>query len=203
LLAAKALGLATVPVHIARDLSPEQIKAYRLADNRTGEEADWDDDLLKLEIGDLDIAGFDLRLTGFDDGELVRIRLTGNEGLTDPDDIPEPPANPVTRLGDCWLLGSHRLICGDSTDGVTVEKALAGTSPHLMVTDPPYGVEYDASWRRRAGINSPTVAIGKVLNDSRADWRDAWALFPATSPTFGTRACSPVRSPRAWRPPIL
>jgi ParB-like chromosome segregation protein Spo0J len=138
LLAAKALGLATVPVHIARDLSPEQIKAYGLADNRTGEEADWDDDLLKLEIGDLDIAGFDLRLTGFDYDELARIRLAGNEGLTDPDDIPEPPANPVTRLGDCWLLGNHRLVCGDSTNAATVEKALAGTRPHLMVTDPPY-----------------------------------------------------------------
>ena len=83
----------------------------------------------------------------------------------------------MTRLGDVWQLGRHRLVCGDSTDPATVERALAGVRPHLMVTDPPYGVEYDPAWRNRAGLGS-TKRVGKVENDHRADWREAWALFP-------------------------
>jgi DNA modification methylase len=80
--------------------------------------------------------------------------------------------------GDVWLLGRHRLACGDCTDPLVVEKALAGVKPHLMVTDPPYGVEYDPAWRAKAGVNKSKGKLGKVLNDDKADWREAWALFP-------------------------
>jgi DNA modification methylase len=102
-------------------------------------------------------------------------------GLTDPDDVPPLPVDPVSALGDVWVLGAHRLICGDATDALAVDKVLAGVKPHLMVTDPPYGVEYDPSWRAKVNHDGPDDskrATGKVLNDDRADWREAWALFP-------------------------
>ena len=178
LAAARLLGMTEVPVHIADGLSPAQLQAYRLADNRTNEEAEWDNELLALELGDLADAGIDLLLTGFDTDELARIRIAGSEGLTDPDAAPALPAVPVTRPGDLWTFGRHRLLCGDSSNIETVRRALGSARPTLMVTDPPYGVNYDASWRQRAGISSPGAAIGVVTNDDRADWRTAWALFP-------------------------
>lgn len=179
LLAAQKLGMAEVPVHIATGLTPAQVKAYRLADNRTGEEADWDVDLLRLELDDLAAEGLDLALlTGFDGDELAKIRIAGTEGLTDPDAAPAPPEHPTSALGDVWVLGRHRLVCGDCTDPLVVDKALAGARPHLMVTDPPYGVKYDPKWRVEAGVGSTGAATGTVLNDDRADWREAWTLFP-------------------------
>jgi DNA modification methylase len=182
--AAIQLGMREVPVHVAAGLSDAQIKAYRLADNRTNEEAEWDEELLALELGDLKLEGYDLSLTGFDDDELAKALIAATEGLTDPDETPEPPVNPVTVLGDVWVLGRHRIICGDSTKVEDVEKVLAGVKPHLMVTDPPYGVEYDANWRNEAlradGTKIGGRAIGKVENDDNADWSDAWALFPGS-----------------------
>jgi len=152
-----------------------------LADNRTALDAGWDNDLLKIELQDLDAAGFDLTLTGFDLGEISALTLEATEGLTDPDAVPDAPAVPVTVLGDVWLLGRHRLMCGSSTDAHTVDAVLAGVKPHLMVTDPPYGVEYDANWRNEAdranGKPYGACAVGKVENDDRSDWSDAWALF--------------------------
>jgi ParB-like chromosome segregation protein Spo0J len=118
LIAAQKLGWAEVPVLVAGDLTPTQIKAYRLADNRTNEEAEWDNELLALELADLNIQDFDLALTGFDLDELTAIDAKANatsEGLTDPDEIPEAPADPISQPGDLWLLGKHRLLCGDST----------------------------------------------------------------------------------------
>ena len=96
------------------------------------------------------------------------------------DEVPEPPADPITKPGDLWVLGDHRVLCGDSTKAENIEKLLGGRIPFLMVTDPPYGVEYDSDWRLEAGINKPwqTLASGKVENDNRADWTESYKLFP-------------------------
>jgi DNA modification methylase len=178
LLAARKLGMNTVPVIELSGMSETQKRAYIIADNKLSLNAGWDEDLLGLELADLGSLGFDLSLTGFSDLELLALTSRGNPGLTDPDDVPEPPEQPTSTLGDVWLLGNHRLICGDSTDPVDVERVLAGVRPHLCVTDPPYGVEYDPTWREQRGIASEGLAKGAVLNDDRADWREAWALFP-------------------------
>jgi len=177
LLAARKLGMATVPVIELAHLTAAQRRAYVLADNKTALNAGWDEELLRLELGALQDMGFDVSLTGFDVEELDALFAVPTAGRTDPDDVPDLPENPVTRLGDIWLLGRHRLICGDATDAAVVEAVLDGVRPHLMTTDPPYGVDYDPAWRNRAGL-SRTGRVGKVLNDHRADWRDAWALFP-------------------------
>ena len=178
-MAARKLGINEVPVMIAKGWSKAQTKAYVLADNQLALNAGWDMDLLKVEMQGLDADGFDLGLIGFDDMTLDALLAEATpEGLTDPDDVPEPPDDPVTQPGDVWLLGKHRIVCGDSTDADTVAKALNGIEPHLMVTDPPYGVEYDPAWRANAGINKNKGKMGVVKNDDRADWREAWALFP-------------------------
>jgi DNA modification methylase len=116
-------------------------------------------------------------LTGFNPDEIATFLLDHTGGLTDPDQIPDVPERPVSRPGDVWRLGRHVLVCGDSTDADVVQSALAGVSPHLMVTDPPYGVKYDPAWRNRAGLGA-TKRVGTVENDHRADWREAWSLFP-------------------------
>lgn len=177
-LAARKLGLAEIPTMVARGWSEAQKKAYVIADNKLALNAGWDLELLAVELGDLQAFDFDLGLTGFSDDELGKLLAEKTEGLTDPDEIPEAPIEPVAKPGDVWLLGRHRLVCGDSTDADTAAKALNGITPHLMVTDPPYGVEYDPAWREKAGVAASGSAGGKVLNDDRADWREAWALFP-------------------------
>jgi DNA modification methylase len=177
LLAARKLGMSAVPVIELAGLSEAQKRAYIITDNKTALNAGWDDELLGLELGDLDALGFDLSLTGFDDLEIAALTSLGPAGLTDPDDIPKTPEQPTSLPGDVWLLGRHRLICGDSTKAADVERALNGVKPHLLVSDPPYGVSYDPSWRERFGDGND-LARGKVLNDDRADWREAWALFP-------------------------
>jgi len=180
LAAAQQLGLETAPVHIAKGLSEAQARAFRIMDNRSGENAEWADDLLGLELGDLLEADYDLGLTGFTDEELNNLLngLADGEGAQEgEDDVPETPEDPVSRPGDLWVLGNHRLLCGDSTVATDVERVLDGVKPLLMCTDPPYGVEYDPSWRNQSGA-SATKRTGKVLNDDRADWREAWALFP-------------------------
>lgn len=177
-MAARALGLSEVPCIRLGHLTETQRRAYVLADNRIALNSGWDADMLALEVDSLIGDDFDLSLLGFDDAELAALLNQPTEGLTDPDDVPEPPAVPVAAPGDVWLLGNHRLACGSCTDAHTVEALLAGALPHLMVTDPPYGVEYDASWRVDAGIGGAGTATGTVMNDDRADWRDAWALFP-------------------------
>lgn len=179
LLAAQRLGLAEVPVMVAAGWSEAQRRAYVLADNKLAENAGWDQDLLKLEVGDLREMGADLHLAGFSDGELERILApAGTDGLCDPDDTPELPETPVSALGEVWILGRHRLACGDCTDALVVGAVLGDVKPHLMVTDPPYGVNYSPKWRAEVGVNKNKAKMGEVLNDDRADWREAWALFP-------------------------
>ena len=182
-LAARRLGLETVPVIVLAHLSETQKKAFRIADNKLALNASWNDELLRLEIEELQVLDFDLGLTGFGGEELeTLLGATGEDDgaggdSADDDAAPEPPAEPVSRLGDLWVLGRHRLLCGDATVATDVSRVLAGIVPHLMVTDPPYGVSYDPAWRNEAGVSS-TARTGKVANDDRADWREAWALFP-------------------------
>lgn len=153
LAAAKDLGLTEVPVVVLDHLDQKQRRAYVLADNKLAENAGWDEELLRMELTDLGEMDFDLSLIGFSDDELADL-LPEVEELppedADADAVPEPPADPVTKPGDVWLLGKHRLMCGDSTDVLTVEKLMAGGHAVLMVTDPPYGVSYDAEWREKA-----------------------------------------------------
>src|SRR3954452_358050 len=179
-LAARKLRIAEVPVMIAIGWTEAQKKAYAIADNKLALNAGWDEALLGLEIGELESIGFDIELLGFTDSEIAALGTEDKVGMTDPDDVPEVPAEPVSRTGDVWLLGSHRLVCGDSTSAPDVRKVLGAVKPHLMVTDPPYGVEYEPGWRKRAGVNLNKAKLGKVANDDRADWREAWALFPGS-----------------------
>lgn len=177
--AALKLGLTEVPVALADELTDAQVKAFRLLANRSANWAAWDEDLLALELEELQAMAFDVSLTGFDAGEIDSLLAKPTtEGLTDPDEVPEPPAEPVSKPGDVWILGRHRLMCGDSTSANDVGRLLTGVRPHLMVTDPPYGVEYDPAWRNEALSGQKTKRTGMVLNDDRADWREAWALFP-------------------------
>jgi len=142
--AAQALGLEKVPVHVARDLTPEQVRAYRIADNKTAELAEWNMELLPIELGELQDAGIDWSLLGFDQDELAKLLDPGvSEGLTDPDAVPEPPDEPVTKPGDLWVLGGHRLLCGDSASVEDVDRLLEGQPIHLVNTDPPYNVKVE------------------------------------------------------------
>jgi hypothetical protein len=185
-LAAKKLGIAEIPVMVAAGWSEAQKRAYILADNKLALNAGWDNDLLKVELLDLQALNFDAALTGFSADEVAALTADKTSGLTDPDETPDPPGEPVSELGDVWLLGSHRLVCGDSTKVASVEKALGTVKPHLMVTDPPYGVNYDAAWRNKAARTSTGMgnraigagAVGKVMNDDTADWREAWGVVP-------------------------
>ena len=178
--AARKLRFAEVPVMVATGWSKAQIQAYALADNQLALNAGWDEALLAIELGELREIGFDIDVIGFTDTEIAALASHGTEGLTDPDDTPEVPAEPVSQRGDLWLLGQHRLLCGDSTAATDVKQVLGTVRPHLMVTDPPYGVDYDPTWRATAGINRNKHRLGKVANDDQADWREAWALFPGS-----------------------
>lgn len=178
LLAAETLSIETVPVMVAGGWSEAQKRAYVIADNQIALNAGWDLDLLADELRQLGAEGFDLSGVGFSADQLADLLNVQTAGLTDPDDVPETPAEPVTQPGDVYVLGRHRLVCGDSTKADDVARALDGARPHLMVTDPPYGVEYDADWRNHTGDETRSGrAVGKVLNDDKADWREAWALF--------------------------
>jgi len=142
--AALKLGLKQVPVHVATDLTPAQVKAYRLADNQTATLAEWNYDLLPLELKDLQGLNFDLSLLGFSDTDLAALLAPpGNEGLTDPDAVPAPPDDPITQPGDLWILGNHRLLCGDAGEAADVDRLLAGSLIDLVNTDPPYNVRVE------------------------------------------------------------
>ncbi|WDI41482.1 DNA modification methylase [Bremerella sp. P1] len=139
--AAQKLGMTQVPVHVAEGMSDEQIRAYRIADNQTATIAEWDLDLLPIELSALKDADYELGLLGFKDDELAKM-LSGDvkDGLNDPDDVPEPPDDPITQPGDLWILGDHRLLCGDSSKAEDVDRLLDGAVIHLINSDPPYGV---------------------------------------------------------------
>jgi ParB-like chromosome segregation protein Spo0J len=177
LAAARLLGLTEVPVIPLRGLSGVQRRQLMLADNRIALNAGWDAEMLNLELQELSVMGADLAALGFTAQELAAALNQGDQGLTDENEVPEVAETAVTVAGDIWCLGAHRVACGDSTDAETVKALLGGVIPTLMVTDPPYGVEYDPEWRNERGLSS-SFRTGKVHNDERADWSAAWALFP-------------------------
>jgi DNA modification methylase len=176
LAAARLLGLAEVPVIPLRGLNEVERRMLMLADNRIALNAGWDLEMLKLELTDLSQLGTDLKSLGFNEQELARA-LGASAGLVPEDAVPELAEAAVSKPGDIWLLGPHRIGCGDSTDATFVSVVMGDGLPNLMVTDPPYGVEYDPAWRHRRGFNKSDKK-DKILNDEVADWTPAWNLFP-------------------------
>jgi hypothetical protein len=200
--AAKKLGMEEVPVILCDEWSEAEVKAFRLLVNRSASWATFDLELVALEVKDLKGLDFDLNLTGFDGVELDGF-LFGEKAEQDKV-APERPKEPVTRPGDLWLLpGSvvaasvtqgvvataptsptaasamlnHRVLCDDATSPEAVGRLLAGATPVLMVTDPPWGSDYNPGWREEAGLGR-LRQIGAVPNDHRMDWTEAWVLFP-------------------------
>jgi len=170
--AAIELGFEDVPCFITDNLSEEKIKAYRIMDNKSAEYASWNYGLLTKEITDLLDADYNIELTGFTDEELVDLGLDINlddfeeEGLTDEDATPEMVVDPVTKLGDVWVLGNHRLICGDSTSIDTIENLMQGNKADLIFTDPPYGMSYGGGRSEGTSKKGDLVkAHGMILND--------------------------------------
>jgi DNA modification methylase len=174
LAAARILGLSVVPVIPLRNLSEVERRMLTLADNRIALNAGWDAAMLTLELTDLRNLGADLNILGFNEQELSR--ALGSTGLVHEDDVPELTEEAISRPGDIWLLGVHRVGCGDSTDAAFVSAVMGDGLPNLMVTDPPYGVEYDPEWRHRRGFNN-SAKRNKIRNDEVADWTPAWNLF--------------------------
>jgi ParB-like chromosome segregation protein Spo0J len=170
LLAAKQLGMQHVPVLVAADLSPAQVKTYRLADNRSAEETSWDLELLPLELERLIELDYDLELLGFEKRELAELMTAPTEGLTDADEVPEPPTEPITRPGDLWELGRHRLLCGDATKTDEVRRLMNGSRASLMATDPPYLVDYDGGHHPATEGNGGKA--GKVYEKEWDAYRD-------------------------------
>jgi hypothetical protein len=204
--AARKQRIEEIPVILCDEWTPAQVKAFRLMVNRSVNWASWDDELLALELQELSDADFDLSLTGFDPGEIDAL-------LVDPEEeekanaAPPLSENPVTRVGDLWLCGPHRVLCGDATSREAVVRLLGDRQPLLMVTDPPYGIELDSEWRDRAGLNGCGAAEPSYMKhrteghtettisgDTKADWSDAFNYCPAfRSPMCSTRRCSPAR----------
>src|SRR6266852_2597264 len=180
-----------IPVILCDEWTDAQVKAFRLMVNRSVTWADWDDELLALELQELNAADFDLSLTGFDPKEIDDLLLAPDEE-DKANAAPPLPDNPVSRLGDLWICGKHRVLCGDSTSADDVARLLGERQPFLMVTDPPYGIELDSEWRDRAGLNGCGPAEASYMKhrteghtettisgDTRADWSEAFELVPS------------------------
>ena len=163
-MAARKLGIEEVPTMTATGWSKAQKQAYVLADNQLPQNAGWDMDLLKVEMEDLSGDGFDLSLIGFGDDMLANMLVDPTEGLTDEDAVPDVPDIPVTVLGDVWLLGNHRLMCGDSTSIDAVERLINGAQIDLVHTDPPYGMNAVS----KSGVLSANYS-GDILGDDNSD----------------------------------
>jgi len=157
---AKALGMKKVPTICLDDLSEAQIKAYILADNRLAENAGWDAELISLELQSLQDMDFDIDLTGFSIDDIIGAQT---EGLTDEDDVPELPDTPVTVLGDVWILGNHRLMCGDSTSIDAVETLMDGQKADMVFTDPPYGMNLDTDYSKIKGSEKNQKEMERIL----------------------------------------
>jgi DNA modification methylase len=187
--AARKLSMTEVPVIPCDGWTDAQVKAFRLMVNRSVSWADWDIELLAAEFGDLQALDFDLTLTGFDAREIDAFTLHPNAAE---DDLPPIPEFPVSRPGDLWLCGPHRVLCGSATSAEDVARLLGDRKPLLMVTDPPYGISLDSEWRDRAGLNGHGAAEPSYMKnrtaghnettisgDTRADWSEAFELVPS------------------------
>ena len=185
-----------IPVILCDEWSEAQVKAFRLMVNRSVTWASWDEDLLTLELRELSVADFDLSLTGFDPKELDDL-LIAPEEMERENATPPLPESPVSRLGDLWVCGPHRVLCGDCTKPEDVERLLGDQRPALMVTDPPYGISLDSEWRDRAGLNSCGPAEASYMKkrtaghtetsisgDTRADWSEAFELVPSVQVAY-------------------
>lgn len=181
LAAAQSLGLKEVPTIIHKHMDETHRKAYILAANRIAMSSTWDSKLLSEEMLDLHQNEFDLRLTGFTGEEINEIlnHEILEDGLVDEDEVEGIQEETITKEGDIWLLGDHRLMCGSSTVATDVEKLFNGQYANMMITDPPYGVNYEADWRANAKGRKKTEReeTSNLMNDDEADWYDAYALF--------------------------
>jgi DNA modification methylase len=158
--AARKLGITEIPVILCDEWSPAQVKAFRLMVNRSVTWAEWDEDLLALELQEIQESDFDLSLTGFEDEELARLLAAQDaaEGLTDEDSIPDLPQTPVCETGDLWILGDHKLLVGDATRAEHVAKLMAGAAADLVFTDPPYNVDYEGYTEERLKIKGDRMS---------------------------------------------
>jgi DNA modification methylase len=173
--AAQKLGFTEVPVIVCDDWKPEQIRAFRLIANRSSAWAEWNLDTVAQELAELSFKGFDLSLTGFDVTEIDELLgLRSDEQSLAA--TPEIPAVPVSARGDLWICGDHRVLCGDATHPEDVARLCGSVTPVIMVTDPPYGVDYVPRWRERAGLGK-IRQVGTVENDNRVNWLEAFELF--------------------------
>jgi DNA modification methylase len=189
--AAKKLGIREVPVILCDEWTPAQVKAFRLMVNRSVAWAEWDEDALAIELSELRDLEFDLSLTGFDTREIDAFLATPDDD-DDANAAPPLPEVAISRLGDLWLCGKHRVLCGDATDADAVARLCGSVAPAVMVTDPPYGIELDSEWRDRAGINKHGPAEPSYMKrrteghtqtsisgDTIADWSPAFELVPS------------------------
>jgi len=183
-MAAQKLGLETLPCIEAGHLTEAQKRAYIIADNRMALDAGWDDEMLRVEIGDLQEQGFDLSLTGFEVDEIDALFPDEpTEGLTDEDAVPEAPEQSVTVEGDVWLLGRHRLMCGDSTSIDAVEKLMDGGKADMVFTDPPYGVEYQSNKRTKSAKfdvlknDDNFLEIAPIIEACSSGWVFVWTSW--------------------------
>ena len=187
--AARKLGIAEIPVILCDEWTPAQVTAFRLMVNKSAAWADWDEDLLAIELLDLRTSDYDLSLTGFDLKEIDDFLL---KETPDEDVVPAAPNNPVSRVGDLWLCDSHRVLCGDATSAQDVARLLGERKPLLMVTDPCYGIQLDSEWRDKARLNKHGAAgrsyvkkrtkghtVTSISGDTRADWSEAYELVPS------------------------
>jgi DNA modification methylase len=172
--AAALLGMTEVPVILCDEWTETQVKAFRLAVNRSASWAEWDLELIAVEIGELKELDFDLSLTAFDSREIDE--LLAGEGAATAEGAQEPAGEAVTKPADLWICRDHRIVCGDATSEEAVDALVRGAVPALMVTDPPYGIFLDPNWRERAGLG-PLRQTGTVANDDRVDWTAAYRLF--------------------------
>jgi DNA modification methylase len=174
--AARKLSFAAVPVIVCDDWTPEQVRGFRLLANRSANWAEWDLSAVAEELAELRTLHFDLTLTGFDTKEIEELLAPRADAHT-LESVPETPRVPVSVPGDLWICGLHRVLCGDATEATAVSRLLGTAVPVLMITDPPYGVNYDPLWREEAGLGGQRQT-GTVANDDRVDWSEAFLLFP-------------------------